>query len=66
MDLLVVKVFCYSLHSRRLLEADHASGRSKDGLYEPALADSERKAVADLLQYLENVQSLRSPHEHIT
>ena len=29
-------------------------GRSKDGLYEPALADSEREAVADLLQYLEN------------
>ncbi len=31
------------------------SGRSKDGLYEPALADSERDAVADLLGYLENV-----------
>ena len=30
-------------------------GRSKDGLYEPALADSEREAVADLLGYLENV-----------
>ena len=29
--------------------------RSKDGLYEPALADSEREAVADLLNYLENV-----------
>ncbi|KAL9638532.1 MAG: hypothetical protein Q9164_001486 [Protoblastenia rupestris] len=29
-------------------------GRPKDGLYEPALADSEREAVADLLQYLEN------------
>ncbi|MCJ1411255.1 Vacuolar protein 8 [Ptychographa xylographoides] len=28
-------------------------GRSKDP-YEPALADSEREAVADLLQYLEN------------
>ena len=28
--------------------------RSKDGLYETALADSEREAVADLLQYLEN------------
>jgi hypothetical protein len=24
-------------------------------LYEPVLADSEREAVADLLQYLENV-----------
>ena len=31
-------------------------GRSKDGLYEPALADSEREAVADLLGYLENVR----------
>ncbi|KAI9780089.1 MAG: Vacuolar protein 8 [Candelina submexicana] len=29
-------------------------GRSKDALYEPVLADSEREAVADLLQYLEN------------
>ena len=32
------------------------SARSRDGLYEPALADSEREAVADLLQYLENVR----------
>lgn len=30
-------------------------GRSRDGLYEPALADSEREAVSDLLGYLENV-----------
>ena len=30
-------------------------GRSREGLYEPVLADSEREAVADLLQYLENV-----------
>ena len=30
-------------------------GRPRDGLYEPALADTEREAVADLLQYLENV-----------
>ncbi|EEP80119.1 vacuolar protein 8 [Uncinocarpus reesii 1704] len=29
-------------------------GRSRDGLYEPVLADNEREAVADLLQYLEN------------
>ncbi|EFZ04263.2 vacuolar protein 8 [Metarhizium robertsii ARSEF 23] len=29
-------------------------GRSREGLYEPVLADSEREAVADLLQYLEN------------
>jgi hypothetical protein len=32
-------------------------GRSRDGIYEPVLADSEREAVADLLQYLENVRS---------
>ena len=31
------------------------AGRPRDGLYEPVLADSEREAVADLLQYLENV-----------
>lgn len=29
-------------------------GRSRDGLYEPILADTEHEAVADLLQYLEN------------
>ncbi|KAG8530405.1 Vacuolar protein 8 [Bacidia gigantensis] len=29
-------------------------GRPRDGTYEPALADNEREAVADLLQYLEN------------
>lgn len=34
----------------------HVLGRPKDGLYEPALADNEREAVADLLQYLENVR----------
>lgn len=34
---------------------DGIIGRSRDGLYEPVLADSEREAVADLLQYLENV-----------
>jgi hypothetical protein len=32
-------------------------GKARDGLYEPVLADSEREAVADLLQYLENVPS---------
>lgn len=32
-----------------------AAGQNRDGLYEPVLADSEREAVADLLQYLENV-----------
>lgn len=30
-------------------------GKSRDGLYENVLADNEREAVADLLQYLENV-----------
>ncbi len=40
------------------LSADSCStGRSRDGLYEPVLADSEREAVADLLQYLENVRT---------
>ncbi|PSS13148.1 hypothetical protein M430DRAFT_125121 [Amorphotheca resinae ATCC 22711] len=29
-------------------------GKARDGLYEPVLAESEREAVADLLQYLEN------------
>ena len=33
-------------------------GRPRDGLYEPALADTEREAVADLLQYLENVRAI--------
>lgn len=42
--------------------ADHYQGRSRDGLYEPALADSEREAVADLLQYLENVRIAASYH----
>jgi hypothetical protein len=34
------------------------TGKSRDGLYEPVLAESEREAVADLLQYLENVRIL--------
>jgi hypothetical protein len=34
---------------------DESQGKSRDGLYEPVLAESEREAVADLLQYLENV-----------
>lgn len=34
---------------------DFVAGRQKDGLYEPALAESEREAVAELLAYLENV-----------
>ena len=44
------------------IAADLDQGRSKDGLYEPALADSEREAVADLLQYLENVR-VTAPHQ---
>ncbi|KHJ32407.1 putative vacuolar protein 8 [Erysiphe necator] len=30
------------------------TGKSRDGLYEPVLAESEREAVSDLLQFLEN------------
>jgi hypothetical protein len=30
-------------------------GRSRDSIYDPVLADSEREAVADLLGFLENV-----------
>lgn len=33
------------------------AGKSRDGLYEPVLAESEREAVADLLQFLENVRN---------
>lgn len=51
--------------SRALFEtavANHCIiGRSRDGLYEPVLADIEREAVADLLQYLENVRLPDSP-----
>ena len=32
-------------------------GKSREGLYENVLAESEREAVADLLGYLENVRS---------
>lgn len=38
-------------------------GKARDGLYEPVLADSEREAVADLLQYLENVST---PLAHVS
>ena len=37
------------------------TGKSRDGLYDNVLADSEREAVADLLQYLENVRSQSRP-----
>ena len=33
------------------------SGKSRDALYENVLAENEREAVADLLQYLENVSA---------
>ena len=36
-------------------------GKSREGLYENVLAESEREAVADLLQYLENVRSTSAP-----
>lgn len=32
------------------------AGRSQSGLYEPELAENEREAVRDLLQFLENVR----------
>ena len=41
--------------SRNRKYTDESQGKSRDGLYEPVLAESEREAVADLLQYLENV-----------
>jgi hypothetical protein len=31
------------------------AARSRDSIYDPVLADSEREAVADLLGFLENV-----------
>lgn len=46
----------YYLTRLRMGIAAHLSiGQDRDALYEPVLADSEREAVADLLQYLENV-----------
>jgi len=45
-------------------------GKSREGLYENVLAESEREAVADLLQYLENVRRSTSssifPHQRLT
>lgn len=40
------------------------TGRSKDSIYDPVLADSEREAVADLLGFLENVPrpAIAVPH----
>lgn len=45
---------------------DTLPGRPKDSLYEPALADSEREAVADLLQYLENVSLTTGCLRHLS
>ena len=42
-------------YGRYASRSDNLTGRPKDSLYEPALQDSEREAVADLLQYLEQV-----------
>lgn len=50
-------------NSRSKIAANIYEGRSRDGLYEPALADSEREAVADLLQYLENVRVTTQHHD---
>jgi len=36
-------------------QTDALPARSRDGLYDTALAESEREAVAELLGYLENV-----------
>jgi hypothetical protein len=43
------------------------TGRSKDSIYDPVLADSEREAVADLLGFLENVPppAASSLHDYI-
>lgn len=41
---------------KRLAELTVSPGKARDGLYENVLAESEREAVADLLQYLENVR----------
>lgn len=48
-----IRRLCLSLRSPVLICV--CLGKARDGLYEPVLADSEREAVADLLQYLENV-----------
>ena len=40
---------------------DPPIGRSRDALYEPELAENEREAVRDLLQFLENVRRYSTP-----
>ena len=43
------------MHTQRYqVQSLTASGQSRNDPYEPALEESEREAVADLLQYLEN------------
>lgn len=42
-------------HAERRLMERILLGRPRDVVHEPVLADSEREAVADLLQFLENV-----------
>jgi hypothetical protein len=55
-DLRAVEVCtCVFLAVGKHLVLTGDAGKSRDGLYEPVLAESEREAVADLLQYLENV-----------
>jgi hypothetical protein len=41
--------------ARTLLTIVYSAARSRDSIYDPVLADSEREAVADLLGFLENV-----------
>jgi hypothetical protein len=43
---------------RELASDISLTARSKDSIYDPVLADSEREAVADLLGFLENVHPL--------
>ena len=45
---------------------NHDAGKARDGLYENVLADSEREAVAELLQYLENVPTLARMHQNLS
>lgn len=54
-------VYCFYHGQDQQFLTDGVLGRPREGLYEPALADSEREAVADLLQYLENVCNLHGP-----
>ncbi|KAI9841148.1 MAG: Vacuolar protein 8 [Thelocarpon superellum] len=41
-------------YQERWVKGGKLVGRSRDGLYEPELAEDEREAVRDLLQFLEN------------